>query len=151
MRILLFFSVFLVSCNSSSNNQASKIQYINSIVNDYSQLIHRVVTDTTYLKDDTIYTHYEYDKPIKLLSIHIEETATNNKYISYVTNDTLIKIVLNNRNPNYSSDQTAAYYIDNDIVIKKEETRDKLEDIQKFISAQKRNIQFFKDTLGTHL
>jgi hypothetical protein len=69
------------------------------------------VTDTAYLKDDTIYTHYHYDEPVKLLLIYIEETATGNKYVSYVSNDSLIKVVVENRNPNYLSDDAAVYYI----------------------------------------
>lgn len=150
MRIRSFFLIFLISCNSNADNKELKIESIDSVVFQ-SNLIHHIITDTTFLEADTIYTCYEYDKPNKLKSIDIEETATTNKYVSYINNDTLIKIVVNNRNPNYSSDQAAAYYIDHDEVIKKKETRGKLEDIQKFINDQKKNIRFFKDTLTARL
>jgi hypothetical protein len=147
-----FLLISLFSCNSNQYNQASKIRYIDSIVHNQSEfVIQRVVTDTTQFKDDTIYTNYEYDKPPKLLRIYIEKTATTNKYISYFNNDTLIKIVVMNRNPNYSSDEVAAYYIDNDSVFHKIETRDKIEDIKNFILEQKRNLKYFNDSLTKKL
>ena len=138
------------SCNSD-DNKIAKIQYIDKLTDDHSSLINRVFTDTSITKNDTIYTQYHYDNSTKLTIIYIEETATDNKYVSYINNDSLIKITVKNRNPNYISDDAASYYIDNDSVFHKVETRGKLEDLNKFIFDQKRNIKFFKDSLTKKL
>ena len=153
MRKLKFFLApfLMLSCTSNYKSQDSKIQSIDSIINAYSKTIHRVITDTIYSKNDTIIKNYQFDEQRKLLLIYEEETGKNDKFLIYVANDSLIKIVIKNSNPNSSDDQAAAYYVEKDSVIKKNETRFKMDDIKTFIKNQKENIVLFNDKLSRHL
>lgn len=134
------------SCKSE-DPKVKRIKYIDNITSPSSRVVNKVFTDTLITKDDTIYTHYHYDNSDLLTLIYIEETATENKYLSYIKNDSLLKIAIENRNPNYSSDAAARYYLIGDSVFYAIETRGKFRNLSKFILDQKRNIRYFKDSL----
>ena len=141
--------ILLVFCSCNSNDsKTQRIQDIDRLTDNHSAVANRVIVDTTVANNDTLYTQYHYDNSAKLTLISIEETATINKYLSYIDNDSLIKITINRRDPNHSSDEAASYYLIKDSVFHKVETRGKLGDLNKFILDQKRNIKYFNDSLS---
>lgn len=151
MKYLFLLFCFFIACNSDSKLQEEKIKHIDSVAEEYSNLLRRIVTDTTYLNGDTTYTIYAYDEPNKLLYIKNKKSNLREQYISYILNDSLIKVIVLDAVKANRFAPLATYYFDNGQVIKQEEVNAKLPDINAFLTDQRMKIKYFNTSLSKRL
>lgn len=141
------FSLFIFSCanTSTENDISSRVAYIESIVKEHGRFLSRVKIDTTTVGNNTYYTSYNFDNRKNLQSIIITEPAESLKYVSHFHNDSLLKVSVESRDVNYTSDEAAAYYLTGDSIIYRKEPRGKLENLGKLIADQKKNADKFNN------
>lgn len=139
------FSLLLLSCadDSAKNHILSRVEYIDRIVKEHDLVISRVKVDTTTVGNNTYYTNYYFNSKKELLSIVITEPAESLKYVSHLHKDTLLKVSVESRDVNYTSDEAAAYYLTNDSIIYRKEPRGKLENLRKLIADLRKNAEKF--------